>query len=61
MYKDLTQEAQKIICEFTEAAKLRPGQLMVIGCSSSEIAGVRIGKGAVWKWQRPFWQGSIPT
>lgn len=45
MYKDLTQEAQKIICEFTEAAKLRPGQLMVIGCSSSEIAGVRIGKG----------------
>ena len=45
MYKELTKEAQQIICEFTEAARLRPGQLMVIGCSSSEIVGARIGKG----------------
>lgn len=45
MYEDLTKQASEIIRELVEAAKLRPGQLLVIGCSSSEIAGVRIGKG----------------
>ena len=45
MHEDLTSQAKKIILELIDAAKLRRGQLLVIGCSSSEIAGVRIGKG----------------
>ena len=45
MHEDLTSRAKKIILELIDAAKLRRGQLLVIGCSSSEIAGVRIGKG----------------
>ena len=45
MYHELTKQAEQVIRELVEAAKLKPGQLLVIGCSSSEIAGVRIGKG----------------
>lgn len=45
MYEELTKQARAVICELIEAAKLRSGQLLVIGCSSSEIAGVHIGKG----------------
>ena len=32
--------------ELLECARLRPGQLVVIGCSSSEIVGQHIGKGS---------------
>ena len=45
MYHELTKQAEQVIRELVETAKLRSGQLLVIGCSSSEIAGVRIGKG----------------
>ncbi len=46
MHEDLTSQAKKIILELIDAAKLRRGQLLVIGCSSSEIAGVRIEREA---------------
>ncbi len=38
----LTQ-ARQTVAELCEAAKLRPGQLVVIGCSTSEVIGHTIG------------------
>lgn len=37
------QEAKKATCELIEAAKLKEGDLLVVGCSSSEILGQKIG------------------
>ncbi len=36
-------QAKQAVTELYEAAKLRPGQLVVIGCSTSEVIGRRIG------------------
>ena len=45
MYEDITRQARAVVTELLEQAKLKPGALLVIGCSSSEIVGARIGKG----------------
>ena len=60
MHEDLTSQAKKIILELIDAAKLRRGQLLVIGCSSSEIAGVRIGKGGSLEWAQAVLDGIYP-
>ena len=44
IYLDIARDAQTALCELIEAAGLTPGQLLVIGCSSSEMVGERIGK-----------------
>lgn len=44
--KDIEKEAAQAVRELIEAAGLKKGQLLVIGCSSSEIVGEKIGKGS---------------
>ena len=46
MYDQIKSQAQTVITELLEQAKLRPGQLLVIGCSSSEMVGNTIGHGS---------------
>ena len=46
MMKDIQKEAAQAVRELIEAAGLKKGQLLVIGCSSSEIVGEKIGKGS---------------
>ena len=46
MYEQITEQARTVITELLDQAKLKPGQLLVIGCSSSEMVGQRIGKGS---------------
>ena len=46
MEANISQQASEALKELLEAAKLREGQLLVIGCSSSEIVGEKIGKGS---------------
>ena len=45
MFEQIREQAENAVRELLEAAKLQPGDLLVIGCSSSEIMGERIGKG----------------
>ena len=49
---EIRNQAEAAVRELIEAAGLNPGDLLVLGCSSSEIVGERIGKGssmeAVW-------------
>ena len=46
MYEQITEQARTVITELLDQAKLKPGQLLVIGCSSSDMVGQRIGKGS---------------
>ena len=46
MYEELTQQASKVTEELCEKAKLRKGQILVIGCSTSEVCGDTIGTGS---------------
>ena len=43
MFEGITRQAEAAVTELIEAAGLRPGQLLVVGCSSSEMTGHRIG------------------
>ena len=43
---NVSLDTKNAICELVEKAKLRPGDLVVVGCSSSEILGEHIGKGS---------------
>lgn len=46
MYEEIKQASAAAMTELLDAAALKPGALVVVGCSSSEILGQRIGKGS---------------
>ncbi|KUP04165.1 hypothetical protein Q75_16405 [Bacillus coahuilensis p1.1.43] len=41
--KEIQQELRTILQEYQEQAELQPGQVFVVGCSTSEVMGKRIG------------------
>ncbi|MFZ7943258.1 MULTISPECIES: TIGR01440 family protein [Bacillaceae] len=43
MIQDWKNELEAILSDFQEQAALKPGQLLVVGCSTSEVMGERIG------------------
>lgn len=43
MIQESEKELETVLAEFKEQANLRPGQLLVVGCSTSEVIGERIG------------------
>ncbi len=46
MYDIYKSEAKQVVRQLLEAAKLKQGQILVIGCSTSEIVGEQIGHGS---------------
>ena len=44
--KQIKEQAAQAVRELLEVANLRAGDLFVVGCSSSEMVGERIGKGS---------------
>lgn len=46
MYEEIKQASAAAMTELLDTAALKPGALVVVGCSSSEILGQRIGKGS---------------
>lgn len=40
----IRQQAAQAVQELLEQANVKPGQILVVGCSSSEVVGGRIGK-----------------
>lgn len=46
MYNEITAQAKKATMELLERANLQSGDLFVVGCSSSEVLGAKIGKGS---------------
>lgn len=45
-YEQIREEARAAAEELTNIAKLKKGDILVVGCSSSEVVGLRIGKGS---------------
>ena len=57
---EIRMQAEQAIKDLLAVAKLRPGDLLVIGCSSSEIVGQRIGKGSSMEAAEAVWEGIVP-
>ncbi|MBR5236661.1 MAG: TIGR01440 family protein [Clostridia bacterium] len=60
MYTDITQAAKQAVSELIEAAGLCSGDLFVVGCSTSEVGGERIGKGSSIDIAHALWDGIAP-
>ena len=43
MYQEITQQAKQAAEELVQVAKLKAGDIFVVGCSTSEVAGHKIG------------------
>lgn len=46
MYEALKQETEAAVKELVEKSGVKAGELVVVGCSSSEVLGEHIGKGS---------------
>ena len=60
MIQEITKQATTIVSELLDQAKLKPGSLFVIGCSSSEMVGKQIGKGSSMDAAQAAFQGIYP-
>lgn len=60
IYTEITRQAQKVTLELLTRAKLKPGSLFVVGCSSSEILGKEIGKGSSMEAAQAAFRGIYP-
>ena len=60
MYNEITNQARSVVAELLEQANLKSGALLVIGCSSSEMVGQRIGKGSSMEAAQAAFQGIYP-
>lgn len=61
MYEEITAQARQAVTELLEQAKLKAGQVMVVGCSSSEMVGQRIGKGSSLEAAQAAFAGIYPV
>lgn len=61
MYEEITGQARTVLTELLEQAQLKPGSLLVVGCSSSEMVGQRIGKGSSMEAAQAAFQGIYPV
>ena len=59
-FKNIKETAAKAVTELIEAAHLKEGDILVVGCSSSEIKGERIGKGSDMNAAEAVYQGIKP-
>ena len=58
--KMIKEQAAQALTELIAEAKIGPGDLLVIGCSSSEIVGERIGKGSSMEAAQAVYAGIAP-
>ena len=61
MYEEITNQARTVVTELLEQAKLKPGALLVVGCSSSEMVGKHIGKGSSMEAAQAAFQRIYPV
>ena len=61
MYEEITLQACTVVTELLEQANMRPGSLLVIGCSSSEMVGEKIGKGSSMDAAQAAFAGIAPV
>lgn len=55
-YIEIVKETEIAMDELIEASCIKPGQIFVVGCSSSEIVGSKIGKGSSFEAARAVFE-----
>ena len=60
MYEELTLEAKNAVIELVDIAGLKSGQILVVGCSTSEVVGGTIGKNSVYEAAKAVFDGIYP-
>ena len=58
--KEITAQSKQAVTEILEGARLNPGDIFVIGCSSSEILGSQIGTATNLDSANAVYDGIIP-
>ncbi len=58
---DIRIEAEQLVLELIEKAGLTKGDILVVGCSSSEIVGEHIGKGSSLESAEAVFEGIYPA
>ena len=61
MLEKIKNDAAIAVSELVEVANLKAGDLLVIGCSSSEMVGQRIGKGSSMEAAQAAFKGIYPV
>ena len=59
--KEITNQSKQAVCEILEKARLKKGDIFVIGCSSSEILGDQIGTATNLDSANAVYDGIIPV
>ena len=59
--KQIETEARQAMTELVAAAKLKKGDVLVVGCSSSEMVGGHIGKDSSIEAARALYAGAAPV
>lgn len=57
----ITQQARAAVTELLETAHLKAGDILVVGCSSSEILGEKIGTGSSMETAAAVMDGILPV
>ena len=60
MYEEIKRQAANAVSELLAEAALKKGSILVIGCSSSEIVGERIGHGSSVEAAEAVYQAVVP-
>lgn len=61
MYERILNESKGIVEELLSVAPLKRGEILVVGCSSSEIVGESIGKGSDFNAASAVYEGIAPV
>lgn len=61
MFEEIKEQARAAAAELIELSGLKPGQVLVVGCSTSEILGERIGKGSSPDAAKAVYDGIAPV
>lgn len=60
MFENVTQQARIVVTELVAAAVLEKGDILVVGCSSSEVAGGCIGHNSSLEAAKAVFEGIYP-
>lgn len=60
MYQNIVEQSKNMIEEFLSVAAMNKGEILVVGCSSSEIVGETIGKGSDFNAAKAVYEGIAP-
>ena len=59
--EEIKEQAKAVFDELWDAAKLEEGDILVVGCSSSEMVGSQIGKGSSMEAAQAAFRGIYPV